>query len=120
MLLFALLLLLSASPRSASAAEAEIPLPLADTVTEALVSWAQFAMTGDSAVLDSVFVVGGPQHRLLDEESSTWNSASGLEPLRLIGSRASTPQLRVGEGNGLGEHRGHPRRIRISDPVLGL
>ena len=84
MLLFALLLLLSASPRSASAAEAEIPLPLADTVTEALVSWAQFAMTGDSAVLDSVFVVGGPQHRLLDEESSTWNSASGLEPLRLI------------------------------------
>ena len=80
--LFALLLLLSASPRSASAAEAEIPVPLADTVTEALVSWAQLAMTGDSALLDSVFVIGGPQHRLLDEESSAWDGTGSLAPLR--------------------------------------
>ena len=83
-LLLALTLFLLADSRSASAAEAEVPAPLANTVAEALAVWAQVATSGDSAVLSAVFVIGGPQHRLLDKESSTWNSASGLEPLRFM------------------------------------
>ena len=74
--------LLPTSLRSASATEAEIPVPLANAVTDALGFWAQLTTTGDSTALDSVFVVGGPQHRLLDEESSAWDGTASPEPLR--------------------------------------
>lgn len=82
LLLSVIVLLLLVGPRGVSAEEAEIPAPLANAVTEALVSWEQFATTGDSGALGSVFVVGGPQHRQLDEESSAWNGDDSLAPLR--------------------------------------
>ena len=80
-LLLAVVVLL-AGPRSASAAEAEVPVPLAEAVSVALVAWAEFATTGDVAAIESGFVVGGPQHRQLDEESSVWIGTDSLEPVR--------------------------------------
>jgi len=80
--LFVLMLLCPAAPRSAAASEVEIPTPLANAVTEALVAWATLAATGNSAAVESAFVIGGPQHQLLGEESSKWVGVSSLAPLR--------------------------------------
>ena len=81
-LLFLLLLLFPAPPRSAAASEAEVPGPLANAVSEALIVWALVATTGDSPRLESAFVIGGPQHRLLDTESTDWDATGRLQPFR--------------------------------------
>ena len=99
-----LLLLLLVDRRGASAEEVEIPASLSDAVSEALIAWEGFASTGDTAALEPVFVVGGPQYRLLDGESSAWNGTDSLEPfrftireldLRTVGPELATVWVRV-------------------------
>jgi len=77
-----LALLLAVAPSSASATETEAPVPLVGAVRNALDAWAQLATTGDSAVLSAAFVVGGPQYRQLEAESSARDASDSLEPLR--------------------------------------
>lgn len=74
--------LLAAVPFSVSAADSDVPWPLANAVGEALAVWAQVATTRDSVLIGSAFVVGGPQHRQLEGESSAWDDSDSLEPLR--------------------------------------
>lgn len=104
LLLSVVVVLLLVGSGSASAGEAEVPAPLADAVSEALVVWEEFATTGDTAALVSVFAVGGPQYRQLDAETSAWKSTDSLEPfhftvrdlqLRSLGPEVAAVWVRV-------------------------
>lgn len=66
----------------AIAAEGEIPEPITDTVTDALVAWAQFATTGDVGTVETVFAVDGPQHLQFRNESAAWRASDISDPLR--------------------------------------
>ena len=84
LLLSAVVVLLLIGPRPAFAAEDEVPVPVVDAVDEALMAWAEFATTGDTAGIESVFVVGGPQYRQLMAESSARTDTESPEPLHFI------------------------------------
>ena len=84
LLLSAVVVLLLIGPRPAFAAEDEVPVPVVDAVDGALMAWAEFATTGDTAGIDSVFVVGGPQYRQLMAESSAQANTESPEPLHFI------------------------------------
>ena len=82
--LSAVVVLLLIGPRPVFAAEDEVPVPVVDAVDEALMAWAEFATTGDTAGIESVFVVGGPQYRQLMAESSARTDTESPEPLHFI------------------------------------
>ncbi len=83
-LLSAVVVLLLIGPRPAFAAEDEVPVPVVDAVDEALMAWVEFATTGDTAGIESVFVVEGPQYRQLMAESSARTDTESPEPLHFI------------------------------------
>ena len=84
LLLSAVVVLLLIGPRPSFAAGDEVPVLVVDAVDEALMAWAEFATTGDTVGIESIFVVGGPQYRQLMAESSARTDTESPEPLHFI------------------------------------
>lgn len=74
-------LIVFANPCDAVAAAKDVPAPIIETVDGALISWAEFASTGDMNAVEVGFAPDGPQWRQLLEESRGGVSAHGMEPL---------------------------------------
>lgn len=96
-------LLLAGLPKAVATVE-QIPEPITNAVTDALVTWAGFASTGDLAATETVFVVGGPQHRQFANESTTGDVGDTSHPLsftvreirlRSLGTERATVWVRV-------------------------
>lgn len=68
--------------QAAAAADPDVPEPVVEAVQRALDGWSQFATTGDLALVDSSFVVGGPQWSQFKTEAGARARMPGAEPLR--------------------------------------